>query len=79
MTQTIRPDARFDWVGWLGQRDVRSAQLTKRTREELEQFFVTVSCMTKKSVRIDGWDGPKKAQQRVDEAAREYIRGHVPG
>lgn len=62
-------DHRYDDVG----------QLPKRMREELEHFFTAVSSMTKKNVRIEGWEGPKKAERRVDEAQRAYQRGRVPG
>jgi len=53
-------------------------ELTPRMRLELEKFFVTVSSMTKKDVRVVGWDGPKKALRAVDDAAQAYIRGRLP-
>jgi inorganic pyrophosphatase len=53
-------------------------QLTPRVREELERFFVTASQMTHKEVRIEGWDGPKKAMRAVDEAALAYVKGRMP-
>jgi inorganic pyrophosphatase len=53
-------------------------ELTMRTRVELETFFVKVSEMTKKDVRIDGWDSPKKAFRAIDQAARSYVRGSAP-
>jgi inorganic pyrophosphatase len=53
-------------------------ELSPRTRLELETFFVTVSEMTKKDVKIDGWDGPKRALRAIDEAARAYVRGRTP-
>lgn len=57
--------------------DVR--QLTKRTRHELEHFFVDVAAMTHKQVIVEGWDGPKKASRAVEAAARAYMRGRAPG
>jgi inorganic pyrophosphatase len=54
-------------------------QFTPRTRKEIEAFFVTVSEMTKKDVRIEGWDGPKKALRAIDDAAQAYVRGRAPG
>jgi inorganic pyrophosphatase len=58
-------DKRFDDVG----------QIDKRTRAELEQFFITVSEMTHKKVAVEGWDGPKKAEELVEGAAQKYVRG----
>jgi inorganic pyrophosphatase len=52
--------------------------LNERTRLELETFFVTVSEMTKKDVKIDGWQGPKRAQRAIEEAAQTYVRGRAP-
>lgn len=46
--------------------------LSKRVRQELERFFVTVSEMTKKDVKIDGWAGPKSAVHAVEKAATAY-------
>jgi inorganic pyrophosphatase len=56
--------------------DVR--HLPKRTREELEQFFVTVAEMTHKDVEVQGWDGPKKAVHAIDAAVQAYVRGKAP-
>jgi inorganic pyrophosphatase len=53
-------------------------ELTRRTRLELETFFVTVSEMTKKDVDVEGWDGPKRAQRAIEEAAQSYVRGRAP-
>jgi len=61
-------DDRFDHV----------SQLSSRARLELEAFFVTVSEMTKKDVRIEGWDGPKKALRAIEDAASAYTRGRSP-
>jgi inorganic pyrophosphatase len=53
-------------------------ELPKRVREELERFFVTVSEMTKKGVKVDGWAGPKSARDAIDKAATAYVRGRDP-
>ena len=58
-------DARYDDV----------ADLPKRTKRELEEFFVAVTEMTKKKVTIEGWDGPKAAEAQIDKAANAYVRG----
>lgn len=50
-------------------------ELSKRTRKELEQFFVTASLMTKKEVRVESWEGPKAAREAVEEAVRKYTKG----
>ncbi len=50
-------------------------ELSKRTRKELEQFFITASLMTKKEVRVESWEGPKAARDAVEEAARKYVKG----
>jgi inorganic pyrophosphatase len=54
-------------------------ELSERARKELEAFFVTVSEMTKKDVRVLGWDGPKKAKSAIEAAARAYVRGPPTG
>ncbi len=52
------------------------ADLPKRVRQELEQFFVTAVVMAKdKKVTIEGWEGPGAAEKLVDKAASQYIRG----
>jgi inorganic pyrophosphatase len=43
-------------------------------RKELEQFFVTMTEMTEKTVNIDGWEGADFADQAIDRAARRYVR-----
>ncbi len=53
--------------------------LSKRTRAELEQFFVTVIEMTDKKVRVEGWKGPKVAEALIDKAAMRYIHGRKQG
>jgi len=47
-------------------------KLSDRTREELEQFFVTVVEMTDKKVHVAGWRGPKHARKLLEEAAERY-------
>ncbi|HEY8088339.1 MAG TPA: inorganic diphosphatase [Polyangiaceae bacterium] len=49
--------------------------LPARVREELEQFFVTAIEMTDKQVRVEGWEGPGKANRVVQKAAERYVRG----
>ena len=49
--------------------------LSKRTRTELEQFFKTVSLMTKKEVHIESWEGPKVARDAIKAAAHAYSKG----
>jgi inorganic pyrophosphatase len=46
--------------------------LTKNVRMELEQFFVTITELTDKDVAIDGWEGPERAREIIDEAAEQY-------
>lgn len=50
-------------------------ELSKRTREELEQFFEISAKMTGKKVHIEGWHGPKAARAAVDEATKRYVKG----
>jgi inorganic pyrophosphatase len=52
-------------------------QLPKRTREELEQFFISASQMSDKTVVIQGWDGPKAARKVIDAAAAKYMQRGV--
>jgi len=48
--------------------------LPKRDRKELEQFFVTMTEMTDKEITVDGWEGPKAAEEVIDKAAQKYLR-----
>jgi inorganic pyrophosphatase len=50
-------------------------ELSERTREELEQFFITCVEMTDKKVRIEGWRGAKEAKHLINAAARRYVGG----
>ena len=50
-------------------------ELSKRTREELEQFFEISANMTGKKVHIEGWHGPKSAREAIDEATKKYVKG----
>jgi inorganic pyrophosphatase len=52
---------RFD-----GLRDAR--KLEKRARDELAQFFLTITQFTDKKVALLGWDGPSAARRRLREA-----------
>jgi inorganic pyrophosphatase len=52
--------------------------LPKRVRKELEQFFITTSELTDKTVSIEGWEGPEAAEEAIDKAARRYVRGGLP-
>jgi len=54
-------DPRFEHVDDLG----------KRTRQELERFFLAVVDMSGKDVRIHGWKGPKFANRLIDRTARK--------
>jgi inorganic pyrophosphatase len=47
--------------------------LPKKLREQLEQFFVTVTETTAKKVAIDGWEGRKRAERLVEKAALRYV------
>ena len=51
--------------------------LPKRVRQELEEFFVTVSRMADKHVVVEGWDGPKAARRTIDKAAQDYVHRGV--
>jgi inorganic pyrophosphatase len=53
--------ARFD-----GLRDAR--KLSKRTRDEIATFFLTVVAFTDKNVRLLGWGGPREAERLLRES-----------
>ena len=72
------PLVRNDRVIALPAEDERYAhvdQISKRTRQELERFFVIVGEMSHAKVRVDGWDGPKAAKQAVHAAGERYMKG----
>ena len=48
--------------------------LTKRTHEELERFFVSVGQMTHKEVEVNGWAGPKRARAEIEKSTRRYAK-----
>jgi inorganic pyrophosphatase len=50
-------------------------ELSKRTRDELEQFFEISARMTGKKVHIEGWHGPKSAREAIEEATKQYVKG----
>lgn len=52
---------RFD-----GLRDAR--KLPKRTREELDQFFLSAVAFTDKNPKLLGWSGPREANRLLEEA-----------
>jgi inorganic pyrophosphatase len=43
--------------------------LSRREREELEHFFLTVTAFTSKDVRILGWEGPEAAAAMLEKYA----------
>lgn len=47
--------------------------LPKKVRQQLEEFFVTVTMDTSKSVRVDGWEGPEVADRLIAKAAKSYV------
>ena len=53
-------------------------ELPKRVRKELEQFFITITELSDKHVRLRGWDGPKAARTAIKKAAENYIRRGAP-
>jgi inorganic pyrophosphatase len=78
MTQKERGEKRErnDRIIALATEDPRYADvkdLPKRVRKELEQFFVTMTELTDKEVTIDGWEGPKAAEEVIDKAAHKYV------
>lgn len=42
-----------------------NAGLTEREQEELQTFFVAVTALTHKDVRVLGWDGPAAAEKLI--------------
>lgn len=50
------------------------SDLPTLVREGLEEFFVSTSEMTGKSVTRGGWDGPKAARRAIDRAAERFRR-----
>lgn len=56
-------------------RDARD--LPRRTRVELEEFFLTVVRLAEKEVDILGWDGPAAAQKLIDVTARAKQQGNA--
>jgi inorganic pyrophosphatase len=44
--------------------------LSKRTRAEIEVFFLAATALEKKNVRILGWDGPAAALRFLKQGAR---------
>jgi inorganic pyrophosphatase len=55
--------------------DLRDARdLPKRTRDELQEFFLTVVRLGDKEVEILGWDGPKAANKLIDQMAKAAKR-----
>ena len=72
------PKERNDRVIALAANDKRYAdvrELPKRTREELEHFFITASEMTGKKVVVEGWKGPDAAKKAIHRAGQAYQRG----
>ncbi len=51
-------------------KDVR--ELSKRTRRELERFFLTATLFDKTDVRIEGWDGPRAARKLIASSAERW-------
>jgi inorganic pyrophosphatase len=49
-------------------------ELSSRVVRELEEFFVTASKMAGKSIKIEGWEGPKAARHAIMAAAGKYVR-----
>lgn len=52
----------------------RASQLPKRVREEIEQFFLSVTFFEEKDASILGWRGPAEAWRLVRSAARRGSR-----
>jgi inorganic pyrophosphatase len=49
--------------------------LEEQIRRELQEFFVVVTMMTGKKVRVEGWEGPKAAKALVAAAVKKYEGG----
>jgi inorganic pyrophosphatase len=49
-------------------------ELPRRVVHELEEFFVTASRMSGKTVTIEGWEGPKSAHEAILQAAEKYVQ-----
>jgi len=78
MSQTERgPSFRNDRVIAVPIDDPREHidELSKRTKEELEDFFEVMARMKKAKVDVLGWKGPKTANEAVEAAAARYISG----
>jgi inorganic pyrophosphatase len=52
-----------------------ATRLEKRIQRELEAFFVIVTTMTGKKVRVEGWEGPKPAKSVVKAALKRHEKG----
>jgi inorganic pyrophosphatase len=50
------------------------SSLSKRRKEELEQFFLNAVLLQKKEVRIQGWGGPEDAEKIIAEAEKSYTK-----
>lgn len=50
--------------------DIR--ELSKRTREELERFFLSATLFDKTGVRVEGWDGPRAAEKEIAASAKRW-------
>jgi inorganic pyrophosphatase len=46
--------------------------LPEALRKGLEAFFVRVSEMTKKGVKVEGWEGPGAAERLIDDCAAKH-------
>ena len=48
--------------------------LPPRVRREIEEFFVTAVLFQDKALRLEGWGGPKRAEELIDQAAKAFAR-----
>lgn len=55
------------WHGRLGELE-KAKQLPERLRQEIEQFFLSVTFFTQKAARIKGWRGPHAALKVLEHA-----------